>query len=125
MLDKDLIDEINVWEPEAAVNKAFQVVTQWLAKQINLLIKRKRIYIPDKNPGAVFGEDPRVIFVKMICRVEYYSANCNIGRICSARTKFNDSLNAAAAQNDQYIMNINCCTKCDDFDVCGNLSYSG
>ena len=125
ILDKDLMEELDLWEPEGPMIKAFNVVTHWLAKSINVLIRRRRVDISDKNPGAVFGDDPRVVFVKMIKRAEYYSANCLLGKICGARAKFNESLNAAVHDNEQHIMNVTGCMRRDDFDLCGNLSHSG
>ena len=60
VLDKDIIEETNVYEPDSAVIKAYNTAIFHLAKQINLWIKRKRIYISGKNPGAVFREDVEV-----------------------------------------------------------------
>ena len=125
VLDKDIIDEVNVFKPEAAVEKVFWEVTDWLACRIKVLFKRKRLDLSNRNPGAVFGDDPRVIFVKMLRRAEFYPASCKLGKICSVRTKFNDSINMAAAKHDQYVMNISTCTSKSFFDICGNLSDPG
>ena len=125
VLDMNLLDQINIWEPEAAVIKACNILACWLAKKINILIKRKRLSISEKNPGAVFGEDPRVIYVKMLRRAEFYPLSCHLGKVCAARTKFNESLNMAAAKFGHYIMNVSTCTRRDDFNVCGNLSEVG
>ena len=125
ILDKDLIDEAGVFTLEDEVLETFTEMVNWLARQINIKIKRKHLNISHKNPGAVFGEDPRVIFVKMLRRAEFYPASCRLGKICSVRTKFNECLNSAAAEFDQYIMNITACTEKRHFDVLGNLSESG
>ena len=72
LLNKDLIDDIGVWDPEAAVMWNFNTVMIWLAKQFNIFIKQKKLEIADKAPGAIFGDDPKVIYIKMLCRFEYY-----------------------------------------------------
>ena len=125
MLDKDLIDEANVFHPEAAVIKTFDETLTELVRQVNLVIRRRREDLSLKNPGAVFGEDPKVIHVKMIRRAEFYSINCRLGKICSVRTKFNEVLNDVAARHEHYIMNVNVCDRRDHFDLCGNLSEKG
>ena len=125
MLDKDVMDEIDIFEPEKAMLKNFHVVIQWLCRQVNILIKRKRLAISAKNPGAVFGDDPRVILVKMIRRAEFYSSNCRLGKMCAVRPKFNECLNTVAAKFDFYIMNVTTCNGRHHFDICGNLSESG
>ena len=74
------------------------------------------------SPGAIFGDDPKVIFVKMLRRYEYYSGDSRLGKICVSHTKFNESLTLAAAKFDNNIMNVNTCARPDHFDICGNLS---
>ena len=119
------MDEIDIWEPEVAMVKAFNEVLEYIAHQINIQIKRKRLALSEKNPGAVFGNDPRIIFLKMIRRAEYYSIHSRLGRMCAARPKFNEAMNNTAANHEHYIMNAMSCTRKHHFDICGNLSDAG
>lgn len=110
LLDKDVIDEVNIWEPEAAVSKNFNSIIMWLCRQVNILIKCKRLEISSICPVAVFGEDPRIIFIKVLRRTEFYPLGCRLGKICAVRTKFNEAINMAAAAHKHNIMNIGTCT---------------
>ena len=125
LLDKDLLEDVNVWNPEKAVLKALDETVFWLFRMINLMIRRRKLDISERNPGAVFGADPKVIYVKMLCRAEYYPKNALIGKACSNRTRFNDCLNEAAAKFDNNIMNISICDAIAHYDHKGKLSEVG
>ena len=124
-LDKDLVEEAAVWNPDAAVIKTFNEITSWLARQLSIYTKRKRLEVAEQTSGAIFGDDPKIIFVKMLRRYDFYSANCLIGKICSVRTKFNESINIAADKYDQKVMNVSICSRPDHFDLCGEVSRKG
>ena len=124
-LDMDLIDEINVWFPENAMVKAFNMVLCWLVRQVNMLIRRRCLEISDVMPGAVFGDDPRVIFIKTLRRYDYYSWDSQLGKICAAQAKFNNGINAVAVKQGYKVMNVSVCDRAEHFDVCGNLSETG
>ena len=80
VLDIDLIDKINIWEPEAAMNKNFNDVFTWIAWQFSINIKCRKLEITEKSPGAIFGDDPKVIYVKMLRRYEYYPRSSLLGK---------------------------------------------
>ena len=103
ILDCDIIDDADPFK----VDQLFmQRVTMWLLKQIDLLIKHRRLEITEKRPGAIFTSDPKVIFAKMIRRVDYYPPNSCLEKICMMRGKFNEVLNDAASKRNHHIMNI-------------------
>ena len=62
--------------------------------------------ITEKCPGAIFGDDPKVIFVKMLRRVNSYKPGSRMERITEIRPKFNDSINSTVAEFDYNIMNV-------------------
>ena len=63
--------------------------------------------------------------MKMLRCAEFYSLNCILGKVCSCRTKFNEVVNAVAAENGHYIMNVTTCSGPEDYDICHNLSPVG
>ena len=79
----------------------------------------------DKKPGAVYNNDPRIIFVKMIKRVAYYNKGHFMERICSMRGKFNTILEEETAAAKYHILSILSCNTEDCFDPQGKLSFKG
>ena len=79
------------------------------------------------NPpvGAVHGDDPKIIFVTMIQRVDRYPEGSEMANICILRAKFNDLLNDAAARNDHFILSVRGLNGPQYFDKYGNLSSKG
>ena len=53
--DKDLISDIDVFEFGAS--RIITDVLQWMLKEINMFLHRKRLEILDKKPGAVAEDD--------------------------------------------------------------------
>ena len=41
---------------------------RWLFGQIDMFIKRRRLELIDKKPGAVYTTDPKIVYVKMLKR---------------------------------------------------------
>ena len=125
LVDNDIMDEMNTWEPDSVVIKNFNTILMWLGWQVNILFKRRCLDLSDRNPGAVFGNDPRIIWVKMLRRTEFYPLNSRLGKMCAICTKFNESMNMAVARNEHYIMNVTTCTSKHHFNVCVGLSEAG
>ena len=71
ILNTDLMAEFDL-SGETKLAKDFSKVLHYLAKQINIFLRHKRLLISEKKPGAVFGDHPVVIFVKVLRRVIYY-----------------------------------------------------
>ena len=61
MLDKDLLMDLDVFLPTVIAD--MKQTTNWLVRQIDMIIRRKKAELLDKKPGAVYTGDPRVIFV--------------------------------------------------------------
>ena len=69
IIDKDTIEELDSFEYGS--HKAMEMDIDYIVKRINVNIKRKRMQILEKKPGAVFGEDPTIIFITMLMQVEW------------------------------------------------------
>ena len=67
ILDKDVINNADVFDDN--ILDFIRDSVNWLVKQIALFLKRKKIDILAKRPGAIYGDDPTVIFVRMIRRI--------------------------------------------------------
>ena len=78
-----------------------------------------------KMLGAVYGQHPKVIYIKVLRRAAFYPPSTKIGRICAVQTKFNEALNDAVAQAKNNIMNVTACMQEDHFDPWGNLPKKG
>ena len=66
-LDNDLINEFEQFsEEELNPRKDFYRALEYLAQQVNLTIKRRRMLIEKAIPGAVYSEHPTVIFIKSL-----------------------------------------------------------
>ena len=96
MLDTDLIAEFDLLAQEN-LHKDFTRVLSWFTKQVNIVIRQKQLQISEKVLGAVYGQHPKVIYIKALRRAAFYPPSTKIGRICVVRTKFNEALNDAVA----------------------------
>ena len=120
--DKDILNDCKVYSQD--ILRTVRTVVQWFVKQTTILLRHKREDILAKKPGALYSGDPTVIYVRMICRHD----NCGkttLQEILNLRSKFNEALNDAAAQEDQRILMINSCNGTEFFDQKGNLSTKG
>ena len=75
LVDKDLISEVDVFSEDAP--EVIRAATNWMAKQINIIIHQKKVELLDKKPGALYAGDPVIIFTRMIRRVDYYGDTIN------------------------------------------------
>ena len=69
VLDKDIIEDA---DPFMMDWLRLQKLINWLMRQIDVLVKRCRLEITEKCPGAIFATDPKVIYIRMIRRVNYF-----------------------------------------------------
>ena len=120
VMDKDIIADIDA--TDSAAVQILQHLVYWLTHQVNIILRRKRINILEKKPGAVAHDVIHIIFVRMIRRIGQYSTESHLGAILSLRAKFNDALNDAAAKINQRILTINSCNAYEDFNSKGSLS---
>ena len=124
ILNGDLIKDIpDTRHPDTG--SILRIVTTWLVKQISNVIRRKRIDLYEKKPGAVAGYHTKIIYVKMIHRVGNIHDSSALGMACALRPKFNDSLNDAVAKMNEYILTINTVCHFEDFDHLGHLTKRG
>ena len=123
ILDKEIIEDVNIFNFGAS--DAIRENVNWLVKNVNLLVTRKRLQLLDKKPGAVYGGDPKIIFTTMLKRATMYHRGSKMESVCSLRSKFNKILSCAAAKYDNYLLQIKSCISPDHFDSVGNLSSKG
>ena len=120
MPDKDIIADLNDFEFGATKNIAN--LTNWLMRQCEIMVHRKKLQIMEKKPGAVIDNHPTFIYVNMIRRLERYPRNSKMADICKMRSKFNQILNEGARKQEHKIINLRSCYTIDDFDRWGNLT---
>ena len=124
IIDNDIIRDINVFSKHAV--KYINDSVNWLTRNINNLIKRKRLALMDKKPGAIYGSDPTVIYVCMVRRIDVsFKKNSTLEKVFALRAKFNDALNEAVGRTNQRILTINSCNTNTHFDLRGGLSTKG
>ena len=125
IIDRDIISDVNLYEDDDPVKTIRQGV-DWLVKQISIAIRRKRVELLQRKPGAIYGADPTVVFVRMVCRVDLrLKRGSKLDEIYALRAKFNDALNDAASRYDNRILTVNSCNSAGHFDNLGNLSEKG
>ena len=123
-LDKDVIANYNVFDKHVVA--VIQEAVEWLVRQISIEIRHHRLQLIDKKPGAVYGSDPTVIFIRMMRRADLkFKRGSARDEIFSLRAKFNDALNNAVSRYNFRIMTINSCNTNAHFDRKGNLSIKG
>ena len=66
LIDMDIMAEFNLQDDEFDPEKEFKRVLTYLTKQINITIRRKRLILTEKKPGSVYGEHPKIIYVKTL-----------------------------------------------------------
>ena len=116
--DFDLEEDIN---PTKDFGKALTHFT----KHVNVLVKRRRLQLEKIRPGAVYGDHPTIIHLKVLRRTAFYPPHTTIGRVCAIRARFNDALNKAAAEAGHLIMNMTQCNQIQDFDHRGRITQVG
>ena len=123
IMDKDIINDVKPLDEYAP--SVLQDVVRYFVRQVDMIMRRKKINSLDKKPGALTGFTPKVIFVRMLWRVGSFHKDSRMYMIANLRAKFNDCLNDAIAKIDQYILTITSCNTYEHFDVDGNLSSKG
>ena len=123
MIDKDIIS--NLKELDFGATRNLWNLLNWLTRQIDIAICRKKLQINEKKPGAVIDNHPTVIYINMIRRVEHFHMHSSIAKVCKMRSKFNEIINEIAARQGNKIINLKSCYSLQDFDRLGNLSARG
>ena len=125
IMDKDIINDLNDEDFDYGANKCLAMNINWLLKQIDIAVRRTRLQILEKKPGAVNGDDLKIIYMQMIRCVEHYKNTSKMAKVCGLRSKFNEFLSEAAGRFNTYILSIRSCTGPEYFDHLGNLSVKG
>ena len=123
IIDKDIIKDVGIYDYGAA--KEIMDNMSWLAKQIDVLIQRRKTELTDAKPGALYSTDPKVIFVTMLLRPLQFPKGSQMSNVISLRSKFNTALNDIAYASDYSIMSIDACNNENHFHLMGNLSQFG
>ena len=121
--DSDIIADIN--EYEFGTPREIRLNLRWLIRQIDMVIRRRKLEILEKKPGAVYDSDPKIIYVKMVKRSKFYPQSSKIAKICTMRAKFNNELNEVVAEENHHILGIESCESEDCFDAFGKLTTKG
>ena len=123
IMDKDILkgEDLQDREAHAVLNKT----VNWLVKEFDIQTKRRQDTITEARPGAVFADDPTIIFIRMLRRVEHQPLGSRLDTIFSFRSKFNDSLNDAARKIEQKMLTINSCNTSAHYDRWGQLTIRG
>ena len=96
--DKDLAEYIDKKSLDGAVSQLLGKCTEWLIKEIEKAIDRKKNMLREDKPGSVVVSEPKIIYVRMINR----PGNDHLAKI---RHKFNAILeDILASRRDTYIM---------------------
>ena len=69
IIDHDLLQDMGVYD--LGILESIKEATRWLIRQISIIIRCKRVELADKKPGSIYSDDPKMIFIRMLCRVEY------------------------------------------------------
>ena len=123
IIDSDVIEDLNIFE--FGVHKGLALNVNWLAKQVDLTLRCKRLQNREKCPGSVIADLPKVIYVMMIRRIECYPDGSRMTKLCTLCNKFNDLLNEAMARRNGHILSIRSLNLPQHFDKFGNLSTVG
>ena len=116
VMDEDILWDIDVATDEAPV--VIQRLVTWFVRQINIAIRRKRMDLMEKKPGA--SCTTKVIYVRMIRRIEVFSGPITARH--NYRAKLNDAINTAVAKIGEHMLTINSCNMYEHFDSKGKLT---
>ena len=123
IIDKDIIENLGIYNYGAAREITENIA--WLAKQIDVLIQRRKTKLTDVKPGALYSTDPKIIFVTMFRRPLQFPAGSQMCNVVALRSKFNTALNNIAYTSDYSIMSIDACNSEQHFGLMGNLTHFG
>ena len=123
MPDKDLISDLKSFDYGATKN--LENITNWLMRQCDITIQRKRLQMSEKKPGAIWGNSPTIIYMTMVHRIERFPHGSRMAGFCSIRPKFNDIINECASRNGHKVLHISTCNTFNNFDRMGNLTPQG
>ena len=119
VIDRDILNDIDLTDVDAL--RMIPILINWFVKQINTVIRRKRVDLLETKPGAACSTS--IIFVRMLRRIGRFSEK--IATVNNLQPKFNDALNHAAAKSGNRILTIASCHLYEHYDHKGGLSALG
>ena len=122
-IDKNIIEDINLFD--FGVAREITANVDWLLRQINILICRRKTELSETKPGTVYSTDPKVVLVTMLRRPLSFPANSHMEGVLSLRPKFNNAINNVAYEAGHSIMQIDSCNTVTHFGLMGHLSHLG
>ena len=123
VLDSDILFEMSTFEFGA--HKELLMYINWVTKQIDIIIRRKKLQLLNKKPGAILDSEPTTIYVNMVKHIEHYPEQSKMAKMCTLCGKFNDLLNNSAAKKNNRILSIRSLNSHQNFDARGSLSRAG
>ena len=123
IIDKDIILDTDVFDPQAPI--IIEEMTRWFIRQIDVILRRKKVDFLNKKPGALTGLATMTIYIRMLRRAGTFNDQSRIYGTLQLRSKFNNTLNDTIAKLDQCILTVNSCNTYEDFNHHGNLSPKG
>ena len=81
IIDKDVINDIDDLTQPAADTITRELV-QWMVRQINTAVCRRRLDLLEKKPGAVMGQATKIINICMIKRIGSFNETSRIHSLC-------------------------------------------
>ena len=122
-MDKDILLEIGKNQSFLQAQTMTTEIVRWTVRQVTSIIRRKRMDLLEKRPGAVC--ETKIIFTRMLKRVGTFCEQSLINNIVQLRAKMNDALNDIVPKMEHYILTINGCNSYEHFDKAGKLSVKG
>ena len=119
ILDKDLLEDIGIFN-----FRTDDIIAEnigWLFRQFEILIKHWKMELSDAKPGAVYGNDPKILLVEMLKRPMIFPHGSYMHGVMSMRNKFNAILNDAAHHFGYHRLYIESCSAEYQYDHMGNL----
>ena len=80
VIDKDLMDDLSDLQNNPV--RDLVALINWIGRQLDIMIHRKRLQISEKRPGAVNQNDPTVILVTMVRRALSFQEQSRMADIC-------------------------------------------
>ena len=98
--DSDLLRYIDY--DDHGIKEVTKGAVEWITTQIVRAVDAKKDFLMRRKPGAVIASEPKIIWVKMIDRVNGRSS------LLALRSKYNEAMEDVLSNNkNHYVMDIN------------------
>ena len=124
ILDSDIVSDLQFVDKTDAYKEVATYVN-WLARQVDIHIRRMKLQHLEINPGAGIEDYPQIIYVLMVKRVQFYPEDSKLAKLCTLHSKFNECINKATAKREAKVLSIRSLTTDDCFDKRAALSIKG